>query len=53
MAVALKVMERKAREKRLTLVDAKTREGKVEYEFPYDDMYHLYNYIMEEMKKAK
>ena len=53
MAVALKDMERKAREKRLTLVDAKTREGKVEYEFPYDDMYHLYNYIMEEMKKAK
>jgi hypothetical protein len=53
MAVALKDMERKAREKHLTLVDAKAREERMKYEFPYDDMYHLYNYMMEEMKKTK
>ena len=54
MAVALKDMERRAweKEKRLTLVEAKKSEMKVEYEFPYDDMYQLYNCIMEEMKKS-
>ena len=53
MAVALKDLEGKAWERGLTLVEAKPREGKVEYEFPYDDMYQLYNYVMEEMKKTK
>lgn len=51
MAVAIKEMERKVREKNLTLVDTKTKNERVEYEFPYDDLYLLYNYIMEEMKK--
>jgi hypothetical protein len=51
MAVVLKDMESKVQEKHLTLVETKAKEERVEYEFPYDDMYLLYNYMMEEMKK--
>jgi hypothetical protein len=51
MAVAIKDMEKRVREKHLKLVDTKTKNERVEYEFPYDDMYLLYNYIMEDMKK--
>ena len=53
MAVAIKEMEMKVREKHLKLVGTKTSNERVEYEFPYDDMYLLYNYIMEDMKKTK
>jgi len=31
----------------------KAKKERVEYEFPYDEMYYLYNYMMEEMKKTK
>ena len=46
MAVAIKEMERKVRETQLKLVDAKAKNERMEYEFPYDDMYLLYSYIM-------
>jgi hypothetical protein len=53
MAVALKDIERKAREKHLRLVEGKAKKERVDYEFPYDEMYYLYNYMMEEMKETK
>jgi hypothetical protein len=53
MAVAIKDMEKKVREKHLKLVDTKEKKERVEYEFPYDDMYLLYNCIMEDLKKDK
>ena len=46
MAVAIKEMEKKVRETHLELVDAKAKDERVEYEFPYDDLYLLYSYIM-------
>ena len=46
MAVAIKEMEKKVREKHLKLVDTKAENKRVEYEFPYDDMYLLYDCIM-------
>lgn len=53
MAVALKDVEREAREKHLRLVEGKAKKERVDYEFPYDEMYYLYNYMMEEMKETK
>ncbi|MDD2556146.1 MAG: hypothetical protein PHX16_04165 [Syntrophaceticus sp.] len=53
MAIAWKEMERKAEQKHLKLVPHHKAEERVEYEYPYDDLYYLYNYIMEEKKKTK
>ncbi|MGB4503883.1 MAG: hypothetical protein WBI44_03175 [Syntrophaceticus sp.] len=54
MAVALKEMNRRNKERYLTIAPCpKAEEKKMEYEFPYDEMYLLYDYILEEMKKNK
>lgn len=53
MAVALKEMDRRAKERHLTIAPCPKAEEKVEYQFPYDEMYFLYDYIQEEMKKNK
>jgi len=50
MAVALKDVEKKEMEKNLRLVP-QTKTERVEYEFPYDDLYLLYDAVMEEMEK--
>jgi hypothetical protein len=43
MAVALKDVKNEAREKNLHLVPNQNKDKKVEYQFPYDDMYLLYD----------
>ncbi|HHV35120.1 MAG TPA: hypothetical protein GXX59_06025 [Syntrophomonadaceae bacterium] len=48
MAVALKDVKKEAREKNLRLAPDQDKVKKVEYQFPYDDMYLLYDYIMKE-----
>lgn len=53
VAVALKEMDRRAKERHLTIAPCPKAEEKVEYQFPYDEMYFLYDYIQEEMKKNK
>lgn len=52
MAVALKIIEEKNREKQLRLLKAETTEAenKVDLEFPYDDLAALYEYTMKELK---
>jgi hypothetical protein len=50
MAVALKDVKNEAREKNLHLVPNQNKDKKVEYQFPYDDMYLLYDHIMKEKK---
>jgi|BioPla2DNA2_1021312.scaffolds.fasta_scaffold471314_1 hypothetical protein len=50
MAVALKDVKNEAREKKLHLVPNQNKDKKVEYQFPYDDMYLLYDHIMKEKK---
>lgn len=53
MAVVLKDIDREAKEKHLTIIPHPKVGERVEYEFPYDDMYLLYDYIFEEMKQIK
>lgn len=50
MALTLKDVEKKEREKTLTLVP-QTKTKRVEYEFPYDDLYLLYDAVMKEMQE--
>lgn len=51
MAVALKNIDKEAQKKNLRLVPDSKKTEKVEYEFPYNDMYLLYDYIMKDMEK--
>lgn len=54
MAVVLKDVRKETEEKNLKLVsNQKANAGKVVYEFPYDDMYLLYDYILKEMQKKE
>ncbi|MGB4504886.1 MAG: hypothetical protein WBI44_08335 [Syntrophaceticus sp.] len=48
MAVVLKKEKENIQEKNLHLVPKTNKVEKVEYEFPYDDMYLLYEHIMNE-----
>ncbi|MDD2556404.1 MAG: hypothetical protein PHX16_02570 [Syntrophaceticus sp.] len=54
MAVALKDMKtrtEKKQEKNLQLAPNSKKAERIEYKFPYDDMYLLYDHITKEMKK--
>lgn len=53
MAVALEDMKTKTekkQEKNLQLAPNTKKAERIEYEFPYDDLYLLYDYITKEMK---
>jgi hypothetical protein len=54
MAVALKDMNKKRQEKRqeknLQLAPKPNKAEKNDYEFPYNDLYLLYDHIMKDMK---
>ena len=52
MAVVLKEVAKEDKKETLKLVP-KQEEKKVQYEFPYDDMYLLYDYILKEMETKK
>lgn len=52
MAVALEKVREEAKKEALRVVPKPEGEcEKVQYEFPYDDMYLLYDYILKEMQK--
>jgi len=52
MAVALKKVHREVKEEALRVVPKPEGDRKkVQYEFPYDDLYLLYDYILKEMQK--
>ncbi|MFY9140214.1 MAG: hypothetical protein WBJ83_07750 [Thermacetogeniaceae bacterium] len=54
MAVVLKevVKEKEVKKENLQLAP-KQENKKIQYEFPYDDLYLLYDYILKEMNTKK
>jgi hypothetical protein len=52
MAVALKEIAKEGKKGNLKLAP-KQEVKKIQYEFPYDDMYLLYDCILKEMKTKK
>ncbi|MDR9757133.1 MAG: hypothetical protein ACN4A7_09205 [Thermacetogeniaceae bacterium] len=52
MAVVLKEAVKEVKKENLRLAP-KQEDKKIQYEFPYDDMYLLYDYILKEMKTKK
>ena len=52
MAVVLKEVEKEVKNETLRLVP-KQEDKKIEYEFPYDYLYLLYDYMLKEMNTKK
>jgi hypothetical protein len=53
MAVVLKKTYADVNETKATLTPVPAKEKKIEYEFPYDEMYLLYDHIMKEKRERE
>jgi len=52
MAVVLKEIEQEVKKETLQLVPQQ-EDKRIQYEFPYDDLYLLYDYMLKEMNTKK